>query len=193
MDGGERKSSRKPRADAARNRERLIAAAGDIFSAGGPDASLEKVAKAAGLGIGTLYRHFPTREGLFLAVYEHEVDDLVRLAERQAAAEDPVAALRRFMQAGIRMVAAKRGMLAALSPILGDQSAFFDGTRTRLTGAIAALLDRGVAAGRLRDDVGAEEVLRAFLGICYASDAAGWQASAIRLLDVFVDGLTRPV
>src|SRR3982074_981923 len=85
---------RRPRADALRNRERVLEAAKAVFRAGGPDASLEAVAKRAGVGIGTLYRHFPTREALFEAVYRREVQQLVELAEQLESAAEPVAALR---------------------------------------------------------------------------------------------------
>src|SRR5438477_4739730 len=105
---------RKPRADAVRNRDRVLEAAKVVFSAGGPDASLEAVAKRAGVGIGTLYRHFPTREALFEAVYRHEVDQLRELAERLGREAAPVDALRHWLHANVRLVATKKGMLAAL-------------------------------------------------------------------------------
>ena len=114
------KASRKPRADSLRNRDRLLVAARDVFSAGGPDASLEAVARAAGVGIGTLYRHFPTREALFQAVYRREVDQLVDLAATLAAEAPPMEALRRWLHANIGMVATKKGMLAALAPAAGS-------------------------------------------------------------------------
>src|ERR1700758_251439 len=94
---------RRPRADAVRNRERVLEAAKVVFSAGGPDASLEAVAKRAGVGIGTLYRHFPTREALFEAVYRREVDQLAELAERLATEAAPVDALRRWLHANVQL------------------------------------------------------------------------------------------
>src|SRR5215475_12675302 len=106
---------RKPRADAVRNRDRLLEAAKAVFSAGGGEASLEAVARKAGVGIGTLYRHFPTREALFEAVYRHEVDQLSELAERLALEEAPVDALRHWLHANVRLVATKKGMLEALA------------------------------------------------------------------------------
>src|SRR6267143_4534968 len=89
---------RKPRADAVRNRERVLAAAKAVFSAGGPDASLEAVARRADVGIGTLYRHFPTREALYEAVYRHEVEQLGELAEKLKGEASPVEALRLWLQ-----------------------------------------------------------------------------------------------
>src|SRR5579862_6926514 len=99
------KTARKPRADSLRNRDLLLKAAAKVFSAGGPEASLEAVAKRAGVGIGTLYRHFPTRESLFEAVYRREVDELADLADQLAKAEPPVEALRQWLRANVQLVA----------------------------------------------------------------------------------------
>src|ERR1700732_171480 len=106
--------ARKPRADAIRNRERVLEAAKAVFSAGGPDASLEAVARRAGVGIGTLYRHFPTREALFEAVYRREVEQLGELAEELKTDAAPVDALRRWLRSNVEFVATKKGMSAAL-------------------------------------------------------------------------------
>src|SRR3982750_1319747 len=106
---------RPPRADAARNRDRLLVAAKAVFSAGGSDASLEAVSKRAGVGIGTLYRHFPTREALFEAVYRREVDQLSELAEQLKGTAAPVEALRRWLKSNVELVATKKGMIAALA------------------------------------------------------------------------------
>src|SRR6202051_4082348 len=105
-------STRKPRADAVRNRERVLEAAKAVFSAGGAEASLEAVARAAGVGIGTLYRHFPTREALYEAVYRREVQQLADLAEQLKQEADPVEALRQWMRSNVRFVATKKGMSA---------------------------------------------------------------------------------
>jgi len=183
------KSIRKPRADSIRNRERLMDAAREVFSAGGPGASLEAVAKTAEVGIGTLYRHFPTREALFQAVYGREVDQMVALAAELLEAPDPVEALRSWMHASVRMVATKRGMLTALAPAMDGSKNFFEGIHARLIQAVGDLMQRGIDQGRLRSDLSPEEVMRAFLGICYTREQPGWQETVIRLLDVFVDGL----
>src|SRR3979411_1893897 len=106
---------RRPRADAVRNRERVLEAAKAVFSAGGADASLEAVARAAGVGIGTLYRHFPTREALFEAVYRREVQQLADLADALKQEAQPVEALRRWLRSNVRFVATKKGMSAALA------------------------------------------------------------------------------
>jgi AcrR family transcriptional regulator len=180
---------RKPRADAVRNRERVLEAAKAVFSAGGADASLEAVAKRAGVGIGTLYRHFPTREDLFEAVYRREVEQLGDLAEQLKGEPDAVEALRRWLRSNVEFVATKKGMLAALQLAAYGPTELHAYSFDRLTKAVGALLARAVAAGEIRADIGPEDVLRALIGMCYLHDQPGWQNSVLRLLDVFVDGL----
>ena len=187
------KGGRKPRADAVRNRERVLEAAKAVFSAGGPDASLEAVAEAAGVGIGTLYRHFPTREALFEAVYRREVQQLADLAEELKQKAEPVAALRQWMRSNVRFVATKKGMSAALALAAYKNSELYSYSFDQLTRAVRGLLDRAVAAGEIRDDVSPEDLLRALIGMCYVQDQAGWQKNVLRLVDVFIDGLrTKP-
>jgi AcrR family transcriptional regulator len=181
-----KKSTRKPRADAVRNRELVLDAAKSVFSAGGAEASLEAVARTAGVGIGTLYRHFPTREALFEAVYRREVDHLADLAE-QLKREPPVDALRHWMRSNVKFVATKKGMSAALA--LAYTSELVSYSFDRLTRAVGGLLERAIAAGEIRDDISPEDLLRALVGMCYLHDQPGWQASVLRLVDVFVDGL----
>jgi AcrR family transcriptional regulator len=172
-----------------RNRERVLEAAKAIFSAGGPDASLEAVARRAGVGIGTLYRHFPTREALFEAVYRREVQQLVELAEQLKSEAAPVDALRRWLRANVELVQTKKGMLAALALAVHGSPELYAFSFDRLTKAVGALLDRAVASGDIRSDIGPEDVLRALVGMCYMHDQPGWQATVLRLVDVFVDGL----
>jgi AcrR family transcriptional regulator len=185
-----KKSSRKPRADALRNRERVLEAAKVVFSAGGPEASLEAVAREAGVGIGTLYRHFPTREALYEAVYRREVEQLSELAEELKDDGEPVEALRRWLRSNVEFVATKKGMAAALALAAGpppsELTAF---SFERLTKAIGMLLQRAVTAGEIRADVGPEDLLRTLVGMCMLHDQPGWQAGVIRMLDVLVDGL----
>jgi AcrR family transcriptional regulator len=189
MDNPSEKTPKKPRADAVRNRERVLEAAKLVFSAGGPDASLEAVARRAGVGIGTLYRHFPTREALFEAVYRREVDQLSDLAERLKNDPSPVDALRRWLRSNVEFVATKKGMSAALALAAHGYSELSAYSFDRLTKAVGSLLDRAIAAGEIRSDIGPEDVLRALVGMCYMRDQPGWQASVLRLLDIFVDGL----
>jgi AcrR family transcriptional regulator len=183
---------RKPRADALRNHERVLEAAKAVFSVGGPDASLEAVARQAGVGIGTLYRHFPTREALFEAVYRREVEQLVELAGQLKADALPVEALRRWLRANVEFVATKKGMSAALALAAHGSSHLTAYSLDRLTGAVGDLLRRAVEAEEIRADISPEDLLRALVGICYTQDKPGWQANVLRLVDVFVDGLCRP-
>src|SRR6202011_1946607 len=180
---------RKPRSDSVRNRERVLEAAKAVFSAGGPDASLEAVAKRAGVGIGTLYRHFPTREALFEAVYRREVEQLSELAEQLKSAAAPVDALRRWLRSNVELVATKKGMIAALALAVQSPSELYAHSFDRLTKAVGTLLHRAVAAGEIRADISPEDLLRALIGMCYLHDQPGWQSTVLRLLDIFVDGL----
>src|SRR6202047_1046534 len=183
------KSPGKPRADAVRNRERVLEAAKAVFSAGGAEASLEAVARSAGVGIGTLYRHFPTREALFEAVYRREVQHLADLAEQLKQEAQPVDALRHWMRSNVKFVATKKGMSAALSLAAYKNSELFSYSFDRLRQAVGGLLKRAIAAGEIRDDITPEDLLRALVGMCYMHDQPGWQTSVLRLVDVFIDGL----
>jgi AcrR family transcriptional regulator len=182
-------SVRRPRADAVRNRERVLEAAKAVFSAGGAEASLEAVAKRAGVGIGTLYRHFPTREALYEAVYRREVEQLGELADSLKDEAEPVEALRRWISSNIEFVATKKGMAAALAVAAHGSPELHSFSFARLTSAIGMLLQRAVAAGEIRADVSPEDLLRALVGMCYLHDQPGWQSTVVRLMDVFVDGL----
>jgi AcrR family transcriptional regulator len=182
---------RKRRADAIRNRERVLEAAKAVFSQGGPEASLEAVARRAGVGIGTLYRHFPTREALYEAVYRREVEQLVELAEALKREGSSAEALRRWMRAGVEFIATKKGMVAALALAAHGSSDLAAYSLDRLTRALGDLLQRAVAAGEIRTDIDPEDLLRTLVGMCHAQDRPGWQARVLRLVDVFVDGLCR--
>jgi AcrR family transcriptional regulator len=188
MADGVTKALRKPRADSIRNRERLLEAAKAVFSAGGPEASLEAVARHAGVGIGTLYRHFPTREALFEAVYRREVEQLAELAETLKTEAAPAEALRLWLRSNVEFVATKKGMATALALAAGP-SELTAYSSERLTRAVAGLLDRAVAAGEVRADISPEDLLRALVGMCYMRDQPGWQVSVLRLVEVLVDGL----
>jgi AcrR family transcriptional regulator len=182
-------ASRKPRADALRNRDRLLEVARAAFSAGGPEASLEAVARTAGVGIGTLYRHFPTREALFEAVYRSEVEQLADLAERLKKKERPIEALREWMHSIGKFVATKKGVSTALALATAKDSAPASYSADRLTRGLGLLLEQAIAAGEVRSDVGPEDLLRAIVGMCYAPDQPGWRKNVLRLVDIFIDGL----
>lgn len=185
-------AKRKPRADSVRNRERVLAAAKIVFSAGGADGSLDAVAREAGVGIGTLYRHFPTREALFEAVYRREVEYLADLAIQLQNDPAPTDALRRWLRSNVEFIATKKGMSAALALVTNSTSDLSLYSLRRLTSAAGVLMDRAIAAGEIRSDISPEDVIRALVGLCYIQDKPGWQTSVIRLVDVLVDGLRRP-
>ena len=190
MSDGPETHLRKPRADAVRNRERVLEAAKAVFSAGGPDASLEAVARRAGVGIGTLYRHFPTREALFEAVYRREVEQLGELSEQLKSEPQPVEALRQWLRANVQLVATKKGMLAALALAAHRPPDLYAYSFERLSKAVGSLIERAVAAGEIRADVTPEDLLRTLVGMSYSHDRPDWQPTVLRLVDVFVDGLS---
>ena len=189
--GDRSQAPRKPRADASRNRDRLLAAARAVFNQGNPTASLEAVAREAGLGIGTLYRHFPTREALYEAVYRQEVEQLVALAARLSAELPPTEAVRHWLAANVEFIATKKGMAAALAMSSYKSSAAITSLLDHLRAALAGLLRRAVEAGALREDLDAEALLLALVGICYAQEGPDWRSKVLRVLDVLVAGLRR--
>ena len=191
MTGNPSITPRKPRADSVRNRERVLEAAKTVFNADGPDRGLEAVARQAGVGIGTLYRHFPTREALYEAVYRREVEQLAELAEQLMVDPAPVEALRHWMHANVEFVATKKGMAAALAVAMQPPPELSAFTFQRLTAAIGDLILRARKTGEIRDDIGPEDLLRTLVGLCYMHNTPGWQANVLRLVDVLVDGLRR--
>ena len=162
-----------------------------MFAAGGPNGSLEAVARHAGVGIGTLYRHFPTRQILFEAVYRHEVEQLVELARQLETESPPLEALRRWMHANVAFVATKKGMSTALAVAAHASTELMVYSVDQLSRALKPLLRRAVDAGEIRDDIGAEDILRTIVGLCYTHDKPGWQSNVLRLVDVFLDGMRR--
>ena len=180
------KSTRKPRADAVRNRERVLEAAKAVFSAGGAEASLEAVARAAGVGIGTLYRHFPTRQALLEATYLEEVEALCATAEELSDLEPwdaLVAWLRRFAE----YASTKKALSTELLATIGMQSPLFADCHTAIFAAGGPLLERAQAAGVVRPDVTANEALRLVSGVLMVRSAEPDEIN--RLLDLAMDGL----
>jgi len=176
------------RADAVRNRELLLAAAASAFSTHGAEVPLEDIAHKAGVGVGTLYRHFPTRDSLVEAVYRNEVDVLVQSADELLKDHPPDQALAMWMQLFVRHVATKRGMLSVLKPMLGTSPSFVGETKGRATAAATKLLNAGVAAGTIRADVDGSDLLRAIGGICMSTEQVSSETSA-RLAGLLFDGL----
>jgi len=180
---------RKPRADGQRNRERLIEAAKAAFAEMGADVSLEEIARRAGLGIGTLYRHFPTRDAIVEAVYRREVRQLAEGATRLLETLPPGEALHAWMKLFVDYIATKKVIASALGAIVGGVGDLYAASGVQITGAISALVERAAAAGEIRADVDPGDVLRALIGFTYGNASPEWQASALRLIDILVDGL----
>ncbi len=183
-------TDRRPRADAVRNRQLVLSAAADAFAARGADVPLEDIARSAGVGIGTLYRHFPTRDALVEAVYRNEIDVLCERADELLETMPPDLALAEWMRLFVRHVATKKGMLSVLKPLLGSNPSFFDQTRGRATAAATKLLEAGVAAGTVRGDIDGGDLIRAVGGICMSTDQERSEASE-RLVGLLFDGLRR--
>jgi AcrR family transcriptional regulator len=177
------------RKDAARNREKVLAAAVGLFAERGTEGSLEEVAKRAGVGIGTLYRHFPTRDALVEAAYRNEVAQLRAAADELLAELPPDAALEAWMRRFVDYGTAKRGMRDALQSIAGGGADLFAETRGQVTDAVAVLLRAGAEAGTLRTDVEPEDVLRAMGAIWLVAEGDDFAEQAMRILRLVLDGL----
>jgi AcrR family transcriptional regulator len=189
--GGEKApgEGRKPRADAQRNRDGLLEAAKAAFAEVGPEASLDEIARRASVGIGTLYRHFPTRDAIVEAVYRREVQQLADAAPRLVDALPPAEALRAWMRVFIDYIAAKKVIAPALKSLVGGGSALYADSSARINGAIALLVERARASGDIRPDADSADLLRALIGFAYVNSAPDWEASALRLIDLLIDGL----
>jgi len=177
------------RADAQRNRERLLAAAMQAFAEEGEEVALESVAARAGVGIGTLYRHFPNRDALVVAAYQNEVDELCAAAADLLASVPADEALRAWADRFADYIATKRAMGNALRSAAASDSPLFANTREQILGALRLLLTAGVGDGTLRADVAPSDVIRVINGIWYLPDGPEWRDSVGRMLDLVIDGL----
>ncbi|MEV4643170.1 TetR/AcrR family transcriptional regulator [Actinoplanes sp. NPDC049548] len=182
-------SIRPLRADARRNRERLLEVAVRAFTTGGSDVPLETIARTAGVGIGTLYRHFPTREALVEAAYRSELDRLCASAPELLRTHGPDAALRAWMDRFVDYMTTKRGMSDALRLVIASGGNPYAHSRDLLVAALTPLLAAGAEAGTLRDDVPVLDVLTALSGVALAAGEPAQREQAGRLLDLLVDGL----
>lgn len=178
-----------PRADARRNREALLVAAADVFAEHGVGASLEEVARRAGVGVGTLYRHFEQRDALVAAVYRRELERVVDAVPELLDGRVGMAALRAWSERFLGYVAAKRGMGEALRAIMDCAPELRSTVLPRLEGAVEELVAHGVEDGSIRADARADDVLRAMIGVFHLPQADGWEAQARRILDLLLDGL----
>jgi len=181
-------TARKPRTDALRNRERILEVAKAAFTRQGANASLEEIAKLAGVGIGTLYRHFPTRDELIEGVYRNEVEKLAAAASHFAEKMSPIEALRAWMLLLVDYIAAKHIIAPALNSVVGGPSRLYEGSRTMIQGAIGELVKRAKRSGDLRRDLDAYDLLRALIGVSHVGSGADWQQSARRLVDILIAG-----
>ncbi|MFI6085472.1 TetR/AcrR family transcriptional regulator [Streptomyces sp. NPDC051217] len=177
------------RADAQLNRDRLLEAAAEAFAREGADTSLKAIARQAGVGIGTLYRRFPTREDLIEATYRHETTKLCESAASLLETMDPIAALREWMNRFIDYMFTKHGMSDALPSILAAHEGLRTGSRTMLRDAIGTLLDAGVRTAALRGDVPADDVMMSLGGITLIAGAEHQRELATRLLNLLIAGL----
>ena len=180
------------RADAVRNRERLLETAKAAFAEVGPDLSLDEIARRAGVGIGTLYRHFPSREAVVAAVYEREVRQIAEAARRLSREAGPLEALRQWMRLFIDYLATKKGLSAALGAMVGNPPPAFAAAGGQITEAMTLLVDRAVASGEVRRDVDVLDLMRGLAGLAYGAATPGWEAGTLRLVDILVDGLKAP-
>ena len=182
---------RKPRTDAQRNRERILEVAKEAFTRSGADASLDDIAKEAGVGAGTLYRHFPTRHALLEAVYRTEVEKLAAAERKFAETMSPVEALRAWMLLFVDYIAAKHIIAPALNTLVGGPSKLYEGSRAQIQGAIDALVKRAIKSGNIRKDLEPFDLLRALIGVSNVASGPDWQQSAKRLVDILITG-SRP-
>lgn len=180
---------RKPRADSLRNRDLLLAAAKTAFTELGADAPLEDIARRAGVGIGTLYRHFPVREALIAAVYAREVEQLSASADRLLAERPAGEALEAWLNLLIDYMATKRVVAPALRADPGEGSRVYASSGAAILPTLERLTEAARAAGDIRTDIGFDDILRMMSGLSIGYEQPGWDAGARRLLSVMMAGL----
>jgi AcrR family transcriptional regulator len=181
--------SRPLRADAQRNRDRLLDAAVRAFSHDQPEVTLDAIARDAGVGIGTLYRHFPTREALIEAAYRSELARLCDAVPELLQARPPDDAMRAWMDRFVDYMTTKRGMAGALRAVIASGGNPYAQSRDRLAAAITALLHAAAAAGTVRPDIEPGDVLASLSGVSLAVGEPAQRDQARRLLDLLMDGL----
>ncbi|MBP8539166.1 TetR/AcrR family transcriptional regulator [Streptomyces sp. MK37H] len=178
------------RADAQRNREKILSAAVRVFAEEGLDAHLERIAKEAGVGTGTLYRNFPTRELLIEAAYRNELARLCGAAPELLAALPPREALRAWLARFMDYANAKLGMADALRGVVASGVNPYARSHEMIQDALSRLMDAAVAAGVIRSDISATDMFAALTGIALASGKPEQREQADRLLDLTLDGLS---
>ena len=188
-DQGEPAAVRKPRVDAERNRVRLLETAKAVFAEKGSSASLDEIARTAGVGAGTLYRHFPTRDALVAAVYRNETEHLVAAADRLAKTHSPVPALREWLLLFVDYIAAKHGMSEVLNSIVGGTSDLYSASTVQVKQAIAKVVDRAVTSGDIHLDLDPLDLLRAIAGAANIGLGPDGERAAKRLVDILIAGV----
>ncbi len=181
-------TDRKPRADARRNRDRLLEVAKAAFTRDGAEINLDDLAKQAGLGIGTLYRHFPTRDALIEAVYRAELERLADAATRLSKAHTPIEALREWMRLFVDYIATKHLIAPAPNSMVGGPSQLYETSGDLMKTAIQSLVGRAVESGDIRPDLDPFDLLRALVGVANVAASPDWEASAKRLVDILLLG-----
>lgn len=179
---------RKTRADAERNRARLIDAAKAAFAEHGAVASLEQIAREADVGVGTLYRNFPTRDALIEAVYRQEIDDLIASADRLAEEHKPIEALRIWLLLFISFLETKMGIAGALSTLTGGPDELYRGTPAKLDVPVRMLVERGLRSGQLGPVTEPMNFLRALVGVASIRPSPGWRSDAVEMVDILLRG-----
>lgn len=180
--------TRKPRADAQRNRELILAVAKAAFTEHGAEATFDDIARQAGIGPGTLYRHFPTRDALIEAVYRSEVEKLAAAGERLAASLPPLAALRAWMLLFIDHVVGKALIIPAMNTVAGGSARLIEGARSLIHTTFVAAVQRAIDSGELRADTDPSDFVRALIGVFHTTAIPGWEPSARRLVDILIAG-----
>ena len=188
-DEGEPAAVRKPRADAERNRVRLLETAKAAFAEKGSGASLDEIARTAGVGAGTLYRHFPTRDALVAAVYRNETEQLIVAATHLAETHPPVMALREWLLLFVDYIATKHGMSEVLNSIVGGTSDLYSASTAEVKQAMATLVDRAVASGDIHLDLDPLDLLRALAGVANIGLGPDGERAAKSMVDILIAGV----
>lgn len=182
---------RRPRADAQRNRERILEIAREAFTQHGPEAALDDIARRAEIGPGTLYRHFPTRDALIEAVFRSQVEKLTAAGQRYAATMRPLEALRAWMVVFIDYVADKTLILPAMDTVPGGSTRMIEGSRGPIHGTFRGLVQRAIDSGELRAGTDPDDIIRVLIGVFHTTSLPGWESSARRIVDILIDGSRR--
>ncbi len=180
--------ARRLRVDAVRNRERILEVAREVFTEAGAEAALDEIARRAGVGAGTLYRHFPTRDALIEAVFKDHVEKLVGAGERLAGELSPIEALRAWMLVFIDYVSEKLLILPAMDTVPGGSQRMMEGTRGLVHRTFRGLVERAVESGELRAGTDPDDMIRVLIGVFHTTAMPGWEASARRIVEVLIEG-----